>query len=336
MARTCVIIHPGSLGDVLLAVPAMKRLRGRFPRHGILLIANDSAGRLLHDLQLIDAWMAVEGRAGSELFNDSASVSGELMGWLERCDFAVAWMQDPEGKLAALLHDCGVQEVRIQSPFCCSLKARHQSDRFLETLDEPGVDPSTEEGVRVPRSLVDWGRSYLASVGITADRPLALVHPGSGSSHKCVSSVVLGLAIEQLRQDGMVPLLIEGPADAEVVAGLLKQMAVRTAVLRRLNLSFLAGVIAQAALFLGHDSGLTHLSALLGVPTVAMFGPTDPDRWAPRGPQITVLQGATCRCESWEVVRACTEKPCLAISVEQLIALCRVCRPACTTPRNSR
>lgn len=336
MVRSCVIIHPGALGDVLLAVPAIKRLRGRFPRHESLLLANDAAGRLLHDVQLVDAWLALEGQVGSELFNDSASVLGGLKRWLERCDFAVAWMRDPGGKLAAMLHNYGVREARIQSPFCVALKARHQSDRFLETLDEPIVDPPSEEGVGVPRSLVDRGRSCLEDIGITTDRPLALVHPGSGSSHKCVSSRVLASAIEHLRQEGMAPLLIEGPADAEAVAGLVKHMAVRVAVLRRFNLSLLAGVIAQAAFFLGHDSGVTHLAGLLGVPTVALFGPTDPERWAPRGPQVTVLQGATCRCESWEAVRACTEKPCLAVAVEQLIGLCRGCQLGSTTLRNSR
>jgi hypothetical protein len=111
-------------------------------------------------------------------------------------------------------------------------------------------------------------------------------------------------------------------------------MAARPAVLRDLNLSLLAGVIAQAELFLGHDSGVTHLSGLLGVPTVALFGPTNPDRWAPRSNRVTVLQAGPCLCSSWEAVRTCAEKPCLAISVEQLIARCKTSRADSTTPRN--
>jgi hypothetical protein len=111
-------------------------------------------------------------------------------------------------------------------------------------------------------------------------------------------------------------------------------MAVRSAVLRDLNLSLLAGVIAQAELFLGHDSGVTHLSSLLGVPTVALFGPTNPDRWAPRSNQVTVLRTAPCLCSSWEAVQACAEKPCLAVPVEQLIGRCRAYRADSTTPRN--
>jgi ADP-heptose:LPS heptosyltransferase len=80
----------------------------------------------------------------------------------------------------------------------------------------------------------------------------------------------------------------------------------------------MAGVIAHANTFVGHDSGLTHLAAALHVPTIALFGPTDPRRWAPRGPHVKVVSGASCRCHGWEAVRACVEKTCLQITPEQI------------------
>ena len=51
----------------------------------------------------------------------------------------------------------------------------------------------------------------------------------------------------------------------------------------------LAGASAGARVFVGNDSGPTHLAAATGAPTVALFGPTDPRRFAPRGPAVTVL-----------------------------------------------
>jgi ADP-heptose:LPS heptosyltransferase len=83
-----------------------------------------------------------------------------------------------------------------------------------------------------------------------------------------------------------------------------------------------AGVTAHASLFVGHDSGLTHLAARLHVPTLALFGPTDPRRWAPRGPHVTVLAGTACRCEGWDEIRACREKSCLQISAETILGTC--------------
>jgi ADP-heptose:LPS heptosyltransferase len=81
-------------------------------------------------------------------------------------------------------------------------------------------------------------------------------------------------------------------------------------------------VLAQASLFVGQDSGVTHLAGLMGVRTVALFGPTDPARWAPSGPKVTVLQGAPCLCQSWSDVSRCEGKPCLKVSQAHLEAVC--------------
>jgi len=80
----------------------------------------------------------------------------------------------------------------------------------------------------------------------------------------------------------------------------------------------LAAILAQAQGYLGHDSGVTHLAALLGVPTVAMFGPTDDQRWVPRGVHVTVVRGGSCACVDWDAVRACTEKPCLNVKPDEV------------------
>ena len=84
----------------------------------------------------------------------------------------------------------------------------------------------------------------------------------------------------------------------------------------------MAGVLAQAKLFVGHDSGLTHLAAALQVPTLAMFGPTDPLQWAPLGNHVRTVTGLSCSCPTWESVRACESKSCLTISTETIISRC--------------
>jgi heptosyltransferase III len=335
MIRTTVIIHPGALGDVLLAVPAMRRIRARFPQHQSLLIANESVSRLLLDCRVVDAWLSLEGATCAELFAGSVPVSGELKDWLGRCDLAVAWTQDSEGTLATVFRSCGVVEQRIQSPFSSELKARHQSDRFRETLGETPDDLSTDWLLQMSSHLRERGRAYLDRVGIPTGRPLVLVHPGSGSRHKCIRPEVLAAAIEELRQVGIHPLLLEGPADQDSVASLLDLTYVKPRVLRGLDLSMLAGVLTQVELYIGQDSGITHLAGLLSVQTIAIFGPTDPDRWAPRGCHVTVLYGAPCACTSWETVIGCSKKPCLAVPIHEILTACRIHRLNAATPRNS-
>ena len=114
MKRNVVAIHPGALGDVLLAVPAIKKLALQFPRHHILLIARASVGRLLAECRVIDDWIATESQICSGLFARVDCQSNELGSHLERCDAAVAWTEDADGSLANVLRKYGVQKIWIQ------------------------------------------------------------------------------------------------------------------------------------------------------------------------------------------------------------------------------
>jgi ADP-heptose:LPS heptosyltransferase len=337
MARSILVIHPGALGDVLLAVPTLRWLKKQFPDHHLTLISNEPVGRLLLECRQIDAWMSVQGAVCAELWSGSVPGSTEIRRWLAACDLAVVWMKDVDRSLTAALNSCGVSEVRIQSPFDPQLKSRHHSDRFLETLGATAEDLPADEPLRLSTPLVEQGRAVLMNMGISPGRPLALIHPGSGSRHKCTRAEVLANVVVGLNQESLCTLVVEGPADEAIAAQLRQLLPITPAVLRGQDLSTIAGVMAQAQVYIGHDSGATHLAALLGVPTIALFGPTDPEQWAPRGAHVVVLRGTPCLCRSWEEVRHCEDKPCLAFSVGEILAAVRSIvgnELKSTTPRN--
>lgn len=319
MKRNVVAIHPGALGDVLLAVPGIKKLASQFPRHTILLIAHASVSRLLAECHVIDEWVSMESQVCAGLFSGVGYESMELRSCLERCDAAVAWVDDVEGALAGVLRRCGVPKIWIQSPFSSTLRERHQRDRFLETIGEGNTNGLEEDTLQIPPHLIEEGRICLENEGILKDRSLVLIHPGSGSAHKCLKPEKLSNIIEQLQNRKMSPVLLEGPADQGMVEDVLRLLRKKPPVLRRLDLSRLAGVFTHTAMYLGHDSGVTHLAALLGVRTVAIFGPTDPDRWAPHGHHVAILRGAPCVCPTWQAVKNCREKPCLDLGNEEIL-----------------
>ena len=101
------MIHPGGLGDVLLAVPAMTRLRTRFPKHRLVLCAEAQVAKLLLACRIIDEWTSVQGRACADLFAGADSVTGQVQTWLEDCDLAIGWMGDLDGKLSETLKAVG-------------------------------------------------------------------------------------------------------------------------------------------------------------------------------------------------------------------------------------
>ena len=317
------MIHPGGLGDVLLAVPAMTRLRTRFPKHRLVLCAEDQAAKLLLACRIIDAWTSVRGRACADLFAGADSVTGQVQTWLEDCDLAIGWMEDRDGKLSETLKAVGVREVIVRSPFSTAIQTTHQRDRFLEAIKEAPSDGEGDVLLAVTEPLLHLGRACLEGAGLSG-QPLVIIHPGSGSVHKCVAPEVLATIVVALQISGATPVILEGPADRVPVERLLQSCVNPPIILKVLDLLTVAGVLAQAQLFVGQDSGVTHMAGLMGVRTVALFGPTDPARWAPRGTHVTVMQGAPCLCQSWGDVSRCEEKPCLKIPKDDLVALCLV------------
>ena len=316
------MIHPGGLGDVLLAVPAMARLRTRFPQHRFVLCAADQVARLLLACRIIDEWTSLQGRACADLFAGADSATGQVQAWLQDCDLAIGWMEDGDGKLSETLKAVGVGQVMVRSPFSFTIHATHQRDRFLEAINEAPSDDEGDVLLAVTEPLLHLGRACLEAAGLSIGQSLVVIHPGSGSAHKCVAPGLLASVVVALQIFGATPVVLEGLADRDPVERLLQTCVNPPIVLKGLDLLTVAGVLAQVRLFVGQDSGVTHMAGLMGVCTVALFGPTDPARWAPRGAHVTVVQGAPCLCQSWGDVSQCEEKPCRAMPQDHLVALC--------------
>ena len=332
MARSIVILHPGGLGDLLLAVPAIRGLRKAFPGRQVLLCGQADAAEFLSDCGLVDRWLSVQTTACTALFAGAASDDPWLGDWLRRCDVAVAWTRDDAGTVAAALRASGAVAAIAQSPFDSTLESAHQSDRFVEIVGRQDAQVSVAT-LSTPEAFRAEAGVCLAAYGLPRERSLAMIHPGSGSPHKCVKPEIIASVIEGLQAHGLEPLLLEGPADYGMVERLLAQLPRRPILLRALPLRVLAGMLSKVELFVGHDSGVTHLSALVGTPTVAMFGPTDPARWAPRGSAVNVLRGKPCECASWDAVKTCGEKPCLDLSPAVIIDACLRTRAVALNPR---
>lgn len=164
--RTIVMIHPGGLGDVLLAVPAMVRLRTRFPDHRLVLCAEEQVARLLLACRIVDEWISVQGRDCTDLFAGAESITGQVQIWLKDCDRAIGWMQDLDGKLNETLKAVGVREVTVRSPFSTDIRAIHQRDRFLETINETPSDDEGDVLLRVTEPLLHLGRACLEAAGL--------------------------------------------------------------------------------------------------------------------------------------------------------------------------
>jgi ADP-heptose:LPS heptosyltransferase len=112
------------------------------------------------------------------------------------------------------------------------------------------------------------------------------IHPGSGSQAKNWPLSRFAALVETVSQ-GAAWLLVEGPAEAGKLTALRRLPGARVA--SGIPPRVLGAVLSAAGAYVGNDSGVTHLAACWGAPTVALFGPTDPQSWAPIGPRVRVL-----------------------------------------------
>jgi hypothetical protein len=127
--------------------------------------------------------------------------------------------------------------------------------------------------------------------------PIALCHPGSGSLRKNCPLEALEKLVRQLSDHGWQPAWMIGPDEWERFGDGYAQRLLATApVLYEPSVEIAADLVCAADLFIGNDAGMTHVSALADVPTLAIFGPTDPRVWRPLGRQVYVVSFPSKEC----------------------------------------
>ena len=277
--RTIVMIHPGGLGDVLLAVPAIVRLRTRFPNHCLTLCAEDQVAKLLIACRIIDEWASVQGRVCADMFAGADSVTGQVQTWLEDCDFAIGWMQDLDGTLNETLKAVGARKVVVRSPFSTAILATHQCDRFLESIDEIPSDDEADVLLKVTEPLINLGGACLETAGFVIGQLLVVIHPGSGSAHKCVVPETLASVVVAAQIFGATPVVLEGPADREPVERLLQLCVNPPIVLKGLDVLTVAGVLALVRPCVGQDSGVRQIAGPLGGRRIGFVWATGSGSW---------------------------------------------------------
>jgi ADP-heptose:LPS heptosyltransferase len=152
--------------------------------------------------------------------------------------------------------------------------------------------PLSELGVGVPHGPPPVARPTRAEREATASLLQRLppgflaIHPGSGSPAKNWPAERFA-AFAATLSEGRPWLLVEGPADAAIAPRLRDRPNVVVAA--SLPPRVLGAALAEAGVYVGNDSGVSHLAAAWGAPTVALFGPTDPDIWSPLGPCVAIV-----------------------------------------------
>lgn len=282
-----LVLRGGAIGDFIVTLPVLHALRARWPDAHVELIGYPHIARLAAAAGLVAKVHALDTARIARFFGQRPEIDDATIAFLSSFDVVLSFLHDPDGFVGSNFRLHGVKELLYRSPVD---PAGHIVDHLLKPLEtlalfETGAAPS----LRLGEAGMAAGRAWLDSAG-AGPAPLA-IHAGSGSPKKNWPVERFLEVARHAVARGRHLVFILGEADHAIVGCVRSAAAEMSApVAEELDLVALAGVLAGCGGYVGNDSGITHIAAALGIPVVALFGPTDPAHWAPRGPNVRLLR----------------------------------------------
>jgi len=278
-----LVIRGGAIGDFLLTLPVLAALRRRYPGARLVVLGHPPIAELAVAGGLADEVHSIAARTLTGFFVRGGEVPGESAAFFSRFDLIISFLYDPDGVFHEQLLRCSGASL-IRGPHRPDeSQARHATDTYLQPLEQLGIvaaDPVPRLPLGVPHQAGDGPVS----------RRLAL-HPGSGSQRKnWPEDKWQALLDEILQNTALDVLLVGGEAEMDRLPRLANgRPPSRLRLAWNLPLVELARRLGECAGFVGHDSGITHLAAALGLPCVVLWGNSAQAVWRPRGDGCQLL-----------------------------------------------
>jgi heptosyltransferase-2 len=311
---TVLVFAPNWLGDAVMALPTVADLRRHAGAGRLVVAARPSVTGLFHVVPGVDEVVMMAGSGG--------------LAWVASLGANVRAAQQVQADVAVLLPNSlqtalvarragipdrwgyrrGLRGWLLTRPVPRPRGTVHQVDYYRHLAAALGIENGPRmPHLNAPRDAVEAARQMLAESGWTPGTPLVGVAPGAayGGAKRWLpdrfARVIAGLARSRGTASVLVGSEADGPA-AWAIEGELDKIG-RTGgrpatinLVGRTDLRQLIGVLALCAAFVSNDSGAMHLAAALGVPVVALFGPTDDRVTAPIADRARVLTSAAwCR-----------------------------------------
>ena len=299
-----ILLRPCCIGDVVMATAALSALRETFPAAHIGWAIGPWSARAIAHHSAIDEIVDI----GADMPLKSATAFLRLVRQLRAGDYdmAVSLVRSPLMSLAARLSGIPVRAGLDSGGrgFGYNLRApvdpdapEHESEIYLRVV-------SAVAGRRVQAytnlPVTDEARAAVQARlrDMRMSPPFIVAHPGGGvnpgARHE-VKRFPLPLFAEMLNRVAKAweasVILLGGPGDGELAAAAERELKVRAVSwVDRLSFREIGALAAEALVYIGNDSGLTHLAAASGARTVMLMGPTDPRRYAPYAPDAIAVR----------------------------------------------
>jgi len=281
----CAVIFPGALGDFICFLPALLALRARHPGRMVL-----AAAPALLDLICVDeiSTVSIHGREISEVFAPRMSGAPLAAAWLDGVGHVYSWTGFHDADFRRHLQEVS-EGLASFYQFRGMRPGEHATQYYARCV---GLQPQPI-APGVIRADQAWSAEFCRQHGLSAGSFLVL-HPGSGSPKKNWRGFD-AVARTWRQRHAAAAVVLCGPAEQEQGdavtrrGGDAERLGDGVIVVDGLALQQVAALLRRSALYLGNDSGISHLAGAVGARGVVLFGPSDPLTWAPRSDQLRVL-----------------------------------------------
>ena len=294
-----LVIRGGAIGDFILTLPALKALRDARPQAHIEILGYKHIAVLAENRFYAQAVRSIEYGPLARFFAPNSELPAALADYFASFDLIVSYLYDPDRIFEANLRRCGIQNL-ICGPARIVENAGHAARQLARPIEELGINVvDLAERIFLSTEDREFAREFLAP----APPSIIAIHPGSGGHEKnWPLENWIGLFSPDSRFANLEHLVvISGEADKARTDQLeqeWKKRDVRFA--KNLLLPRLAAVL-ERAIFIGHDSGISHLAAAADANCILLYGPTDPDVWAPTNDNVQILRAPNGRLDDLRI-----------------------------------
>ncbi len=293
--RSAVVLRHGALGDTIVTIPTLVALRAANTGVTIHLVGNSHARAVLLDCGVIDRFSSADLSWVAALLGPTDEVTRrECLRQLDEADRILAFSSDEDGSLGDHLSRLVMCDVTTIAPLPDEDVQTHITEHLVSVLDiderpidlVPTIQPSCD--------ALSEADAWLTERGIESGKPYAVLHPGSGSQKKNWPWERFGEVAEHLRNRLGMPILVRlGPVENEILEQSGERLWTGVIPLEEESLRVVAAILAKAQVYVGADTGISHLAAAVGCRSVVIFGPTDKGLWSPRGDHVDILRMGT-------------------------------------------
>ena len=279
-----LVIRGGAIGDFILTLPAITALRRQFPAAQIEVLGYPHIAQLALAGGLVNRVQSIEAQALAGFFARNGQLADDLADYFSEFDLILSYLYDPDEIFQTNVACCTGAQFIIGPHRADERVHIHATKVYLKPLERLAIfdaDP-------VPRLALSHPTSNPQASTIT----LLALHPGSGSDRKNWPEANWAELLQHLVNfSDFSLLLVGGEAEGERLQRLAAALPpARCRVAQSLPLAELARQLAWCDAFIGHDSGISHLAAAVGLPGLVLWADTVEEIWRPPSASVVVLR----------------------------------------------